>query len=274
MFENQNPSAGSQNQGVNPATSAVNAGSAAQNIAPQPAAPANRPAAPADMFSEVEPVPSVADTQRPIPPRPTVFQPKPASPPVSSAPAGDRQYNFEETAPKTNLKKLLVLGGLVVAMAAIVGGGYWGYKKYSGASAGTTDNTQVPAEKTDNDQAFNVQPAEIQQQPEVKTETSPAAASGSENVASGTTPVAELKDTDDDGLTDTEEAALNTNPNAVDSDNDGLFDREEVKVYGTDPLKADTDGDGYSDGVEVKGGFNPLGWGKLFDQANPATNKK
>ena len=49
-----------------------------------------------------------------------------------------------------------------------------------------------------------------------------------------------------------------------DTDGDGLFDREEVKVYATDPLKPDTDGDGFSDGDEVKGGYNPRGAGKLY----------
>ncbi len=50
----------------------------------------------------------------------------------------------------------------------------------------------------------------------------------------------------------------NVNQNIfLDSDQDGLSDSEE-KTYGTDPKNADTDGDGYSDGVEVKGGYNPL----------------
>ncbi|MDD5291298.1 MAG: thrombospondin type 3 repeat-containing protein [Patescibacteria group bacterium] len=48
----------------------------------------------------------------------------------------------------------------------------------------------------------------------------------------------------------------------IDSDNDGLTDKDEA-VYGTDPKKADTDGDGYSDGDEVKNGYNPLGEGRL-----------
>lgn len=49
----------------------------------------------------------------------------------------------------------------------------------------------------------------------------------------------------------------------LDSDQDGLTDAEELNVYQTNPLKADTDGDGYLDGNEVKGGYNPLGEGKL-----------
>jgi len=42
-----------------------------------------------------------------------------------------------------------------------------------------------------------------------------------------------------------------------DSDNDGLSDTEE-KIYGTDPHNPDTDGDGYTDGAEVLGGYDPL----------------
>ncbi len=70
-------------------------------------------------------------------------------------------------------------------------------------------------------------------------------------------------DSDGDGLTDDEEAALGTNPNLIDTDNDGLSDYEEVRIYKTNPLVADTDGDGYPDGTEVRGGYNPNGEGKL-----------
>jgi hypothetical protein len=49
-----------------------------------------------------------------------------------------------------------------------------------------------------------------------------------------------------------------TNKNIFfDSDQDGLSDTEE-KAYGTDPRNADTDGDSYSDGAEVKAGYDPL----------------
>ena len=43
----------------------------------------------------------------------------------------------------------------------------------------------------------------------------------------------------------------------VDSDQDGLSDQEEA-IYKTDPHNPDTDGDGYSDGTEVKSGYDPL----------------
>ena len=50
-----------------------------------------------------------------------------------------------------------------------------------------------------------------------------------------------LKDTDNDGLTDGEEAEIGSNPILVDTDKDLLTDYEEVYVYFTDPIKEDTD---------------------------------
>lgn len=58
-------------------------------------------------------------------------------------------------------------------------------------------------------------------------------------------------DTDDDGLTDAEEATLGTNPNVADTEADGVPDGDEVNQYGTNPLVADSDGDGISDLNEV-----------------------
>lgn len=42
-----------------------------------------------------------------------------------------------------------------------------------------------------------------------------------------------------------------------DSDQDGLSNDEEA-LYKTDPLNKDTDGDGYMDGVEVESGYDPI----------------
>jgi hypothetical protein len=57
----------------------------------------------------------------------------------------------------------------------------------------------------------------------------------------------------------TSSVAINVNK---DSDNDGLTDADEAK-YGTDPNNSDTDDDKYFDGAEVVGGYNPLGAGKM-----------
>ena len=54
-----------------------------------------------------------------------------------------------------------------------------------------------------------------------------------------------------------EDKAKPTSNIFLDSDQDGLTDSEE-KLYGTDPHNPDTDGDGYSDGAEVRAGYDPL----------------
>ncbi|MEK7189946.1 MAG: hypothetical protein AAB666_03115 [Patescibacteria group bacterium] len=72
-------------------------------------------------------------------------------------------------------------------------------------------------------------------------------------------------DTDNDGLTDTEEATAGTSAQTTDTDADGLSDYEEITLWKTNPLNPDTDGDGFSDGQEVKNGYNPNGAGKLLE---------
>lgn len=71
-------------------------------------------------------------------------------------------------------------------------------------------------------------------------------------------------DTDGDGLTDGEEvsrtvggAAAPTNPLVVDTDQDGLSDLEEA-LLNSDPNEIDTDGDGFPDGQEVLHSSNAL----------------
>ena len=63
-------------------------------------------------------------------------------------------------------------------------------------------------------------------------------------------------DSDGDGLTDSEEKKLGTDPESADTDSDGIEDGAEVDL-GTDPTAEDTDGDGYKDGDEVAEGSDP-----------------
>lgn len=62
-------------------------------------------------------------------------------------------------------------------------------------------------------------------------------------------------DTDQDGLTDIQEACVGTSIEQADTDGDGLLDGAEVFDLGTNPLADgwDTDGDGINDGAEVRG---------------------
>ena len=64
-------------------------------------------------------------------------------------------------------------------------------------------------------------------------------------------------DLDGDGLSNADEFAAGTNPDAIDTDGDGINDSEELNVLGTDPLNSDSDGDGMTDGFEQDYGFDP-----------------
>ena len=64
-------------------------------------------------------------------------------------------------------------------------------------------------------------------------------------------------DSDGDGLSDAQEAALGTDPDNPDSDFDWINDGDEVNEHGTDPLNPDTDGDGLSDGDETANVTDP-----------------
>ncbi len=81
-------------------------------------------------------------------------------------------------------------------------------------------------------------------------------AGNQESFQSVTLTVQQSPDTDGDGLLDTVEGNLGTNPNDADTDDDGLVDGDEV-LRGTNPLFADSDGDGLNDGVEVGLGTDP-----------------
>ncbi len=64
-----------------------------------------------------------------------------------------------------------------------------------------------------------------------------------------------------DGLTNAQEALLESDPTLSDTDGDGLTDGQEALKLGTDPTVADTDGDGVADNVEVAGfDYNNLHW--------------
>lgn len=58
-------------------------------------------------------------------------------------------------------------------------------------------------------------------------------------------------DEDNDGLSNLEEFQNNTIPNDEDSDDDGLTDSDEVNTHGTNPLNADSDDDGLTDFAEL-----------------------
>jgi len=77
----------------------------------------------------------------------------------------------------------------------------------------------------------------------------PAAARGTDDLVPEVE-AAEV-DTDGDGLSDADEAAMGLDPNDADTDGDGIADGVEIEL-GLDPSNPDTDGDGIADGLEAQ----------------------
>jgi hypothetical protein len=81
-------------------------------------------------------------------------------------------------------------------------------------------------------------------------------------------------DLDVDGLSDTVEGMIGTNPALADTDGDGLSDGEEWSDQSSDPLLADTDGDGADDKIEDEAGtssYDPC-WTPVVETDAPDTD--
>ncbi len=217
-----------------------------------------------DLFADTD---KASSGQSPL--KPAVFQPKQPS----AFGEGVMGMDEQEASSSSKNKKIIVLAAIVLTSIVLVGGGIYAFSIFSdqapaspavteeknGDEAASAEDKNQPAEE--NGQAAentekNNQPASVPDGTE--DNTAPAAPNN------GDAPAAQKLDTDQDGIYDEEEESLGMDINNSDSDGDGLFDREEVRVYKTDPLQIDTDGDGFSDGEEVKNGYNPKGNGKLF----------
>jgi hypothetical protein len=142
---------------------------------------------------------------------------------------------------------LILISGAIFLIAAGFGFYYLVFKLQPAAKVPVvTDNEQTEATSTEQPAVTPEVPATTS--PEITTEaatTTTATSTNSVTLATstaGTINLTPAKDTDQDGLTDDEEALL-----------------------GTDPNKQDTDGDGYNDLAEVIKLYNPTGPGKITD---------
>lgn len=197
--------------------------------------------------------------------KPSAFQPK-----TTAATDPYAGYN-DIKEPKRLINKLFFLATLIISVALMGGGTYWAYNYFIASSKSSTEIEEV-GDLADE----QIKPVEIISNEETEKTEEPVAAENNNEETKPLesanainpeliVPALSTKDTDQDGLNDQEELELGTNANSTDTDTDGLFDREEVRVYKTDPLKPDTDGDTFLDGAEVKSGYNPSGEGKLFN---------
>ncbi len=70
--------------------------------------------------------------------------------------------------------------------------------------------------------------------------------------------IVEAVDSDSDGLADSSETAIGSDPAVADTDGDGLLDGDEEILLNTSAVRADCDADGFGDGLEVAAGSDPL----------------
>lgn len=201
---------------------------------------------PDDIFREVDPAKKQATAKR-------------ATPRAIQTPPSRLAASPGNQGPLSNLKKYLILSGVILLALALGGGAYYWL---------TRTKTVAPDNETNTNQTENTNSTNsvINQNTNVNLNSG----NGNNNSVPTNSTVVPL-DTDHDGLSDEEELQKGTNPKLSDSDGDGLSDKQEVILYKSDPNKIDTDGDGNSDGDEVKNGYNPAGSGMLLD-INKALN--
>lgn len=247
-------------------------------------------AKPEDIFDAVD--------SAPIMPISSIPQPQFINNSVPAAPASSQPLGNVEPVLVSDggnkMTKILKVVGIVVGVLLVLSVGTWyalsalGTKTKS-ATKQLLDDSSITTEKAA-EQEMRLIEQQLQAQNQVVTPevapvvTSPVADSvlpaapvvststttGADQVKKDELPVV---DSDKDGLPDSEEGRLGTNPLKTDSDGDTLSDFDEVNVYGTDPLKVDTDGDSFSDGSEVSKGYNPRGSGKLMLDTNTSKYK-
>ena len=224
--------------------------------------PKDLPAEPADMFAGVDSTPPDA-APAPNALKSGLLHAKSNATvlpnPEYSPPSESETIVVQSRKPKTGNPSLLIkiILGIVglFAVAALAYGGWFLYQKLQAISAERKNVVQTPP--VSNEQ---VAVTETQNPTNEVPVASPATTTEQNQSAQI---LYNDGDSDNDGLIDSEEARLGTDPKNPDTDGDLLVDGDEVKIWGTDPLKKDTDGDGFDDGSEILNGYNPLGQGKI-----------
>ncbi|MBI2633175.1 MAG: hypothetical protein HYW78_02170 [Parcubacteria group bacterium] len=192
-----------------------------------PSVPQSQPA-PQPSSPQPTPTPMPAIAQQPAP---TVQSAQVTAPPVA-APAEEKKGGSKIFL--LILKIILYIAGVAIVYAATA----YLDKHFLQKNSDALQNQ---------DQEQNVGGA-----PQEQDISAPSVSQNNESGTAGNQPI----DSDGDGLSDTDEARLGTDPLKTDSDGDGLYDKEEVEIYKTNPLSADSDGDGINDKEDVAGQLN------------------
>ena len=177
--------------------------------------------------------------------KPEIFKSK-----VGIGEPGEAAVDASKERPAGKFRKIFMFVIIIVGGLLVGSGGYLGYNVLISKFSSDLEAGKEVEEQTENAGIIDQESGGVV-----------VDKNNQDNVVPGE----QVMDSDQDGLSDEEEKALGTDINNPDTDGDGLFDREEVKVYKTNPLIRDSDGDGFLDGAEVKGGYDPNGPGKLYE---------
>ncbi|MCX6798204.1 MAG: thrombospondin type 3 repeat-containing protein [Candidatus Falkowbacteria bacterium] len=156
---------------------------------------------------------------------------------------------------------LFIIGGGLVAILGII---YLAYIFIIKPAAQPSPNSQAPvaSSSTANQVASAVAPAPVEPTPSVNINEANIPISTSTELATSSASSTLV-------FPGEEKIIKSVGQPILDSDNDGLNDSEEA-ILGTDPKLSDSDGDGFPDLAELLSGYNPAGTGKLTDDSNLA----
>lgn len=162
-----------------------------------------------------------------------------------TAAKSDRAINASGVQSHHKVGFLIIAGGLIMIFALL----------YLGYSYLIKPSLNQPAAPVENKTATETPAATT---PQIEETILPTETIATETPIISTSTIASTSTSSE--VSFPEETPVISTPTAVstvDSDADGLTDSEE-KIVGTDPNKADTDGDSYSDLAELKSGYDPL----------------
>ena len=127
------------------------------------------------------------------------------------------------------------------------------YVKFDSDGDGINDFAEIEAYHTDIHKTDTDNDGISDQNEIYRTKTDPAVY---DSVKIGTSDAE--TDIDEDGLSNSKELQIGSDPRNADSDGDGLDDGHEAEKTKTSPVTIDTDGDGITDYEETELGLDPL----------------
>lgn len=178
-----------------------------------------------------------------------------------SAPLDQSSVKSTVTSKKKTVKIIMIIGLIVVVLGGSGAAAY--YFIIRGTTVTSTNNKNI---NLNTNQAVNVQNVNnVNKATNTNTTVNTNTLVNINNVVNSvvnTNTIVNANTNTNTNVNSEINQNLNTTAAPPDTDQDGLSDADEA-TYGTDVLDSDTDNDGYLDGAEVQNGYNPKGTGEL-----------